>query len=149
MLMDYVQDARRKDEKLVLIVGEPGSGKSKMLRSLADNRGWKYMSCNEILTSELLELVPKVRSQEAPQIIDKTFERCGSEVYLLDGMHALFAPFLQLDPLELIRRLSRRHMIVAAWPGTYEDGRLCFEYNSGLPDAPRTYEVGELSVVQL
>lgn len=149
MLIDCVNDVQNKDEKLVLIVGQPGSGKSKLMRSLSDMRGWKYFDCDDLITEELVELVPKARAQEAPRIINKVLARTASDVYLIDGMQALFTPLLQLDPLSLIRNLSRKHTLVAAWPGTYENGKLCFEYNSGLVSGQRQYFAGDITVVQL
>jgi hypothetical protein len=149
MVLDCVRDVREKIEKLVLIVGRPGSGKSKLMRGLADIRGWKYLDCDTLITDELLELVPRVRAQEAPRIMDEVMKRMESEVYLIDGMQVLFTPLLQLDPLPLLRHLSRKHTIVAAWPGTYQEGNLLFEYNSGLMNNRRQYSADELTIIQL
>lgn len=149
MVIDCVHDAQKKSEKLVLVVGQPGSGKSKILRSLADMRGWEYMGCDELVTEELLELVPRVRCQEAPRIMNGVLAQSITEVFLLDGMQILFMPLLKLDPLCLLRQLSRKYTIVAAWPGTYEDGKLFFEHNSGAETVKQEFPSEGVTVLQL
>ena len=149
MVINCVHDAQKNPEKLVFVVGKPGSGKSKVLRALADMRGWEYMECNELVTEELLELVPRVRCQEAPRIMDSVLARNITEVFLLDGMQILFMPLLKLDPLSLFRQLSRKYTIVAAWPGTYEDGKLIFEHNSGSETVKQEFSAEGVTVLQL
>lgn len=126
MVVDFIQTVKGEQERLVLIVGKPGSGKSKIMRELAANRGWKYVDSQTLVTAELLELVPKARPREAPHILDAMLSREKAEVILLDGLQLLFTPLLNLDPLALLRQLSKKHLIVAAWPGRYEGGRLSF-----------------------
>lgn len=149
MLINSIREVQKKDEKLVLIVGQPGSGKSKLMRSFADVRGWKYLDAEQLVTAELLELVPRVRAREAPVIMGKVLAASVSDVYLIDGVQTLFTPLLQLDPLSLLRHLSRKHTIVASWPGTFENGSLYFEYNSGFVSGQQQYAADELTVIQL
>lgn len=146
-IVEFVRDIEKSDEKLVLIVGQPGSGKSKIMRELSAMRGWEYVDSRVLVTEELLELVPKVRPLEAPRIMENNLDRLEAEVILLDGIQALFAPVLQLDPLDMIRRLSRNHMIVAAWPGQFENGKLVFNQDGRLPY--REYEQTGLNLVQI
>ena len=126
MVVDYVQTIKEDQEQLMLIVGKPGSGKSKIMRELATNRGWKYVDCQELVTEDLLELVPKARPREAPHIISKVLEQEKAEVFLFDRLQVLFTPMLRLDPLVLLKQLSKKFIIVAAWPGQYKAGILSF-----------------------
>lgn len=147
MIVEYVQELKAGNEQLALIVGKPGSGKSKIMRELATNRGWKYIDCTLLISDELLELAPKVRSREAPRIFDNLFEREKAEVILLDGLQILFRPLLQLDPLELLRQLSKSHVIVAAWPGQHDGGKLSF-LEIGQPE-PYYYDADDLRIIEL
>jgi len=147
MVTDYVQELKDSQERLVLIVGKPGSGKSKIMRELGLNRGWRYVDCRELVTDELLELVPKARPREAPGIMDKMLERERADVILLDNVQVLFTPILNLDPLALLRQLGKKHTIVAAWPGDYENSRLSY-LETGLPE-PKRYPATELKVIQI
>lgn len=149
MLITCINEVQKKDEKLVLIVGQPGSGKSKVMRSFADMRGWRYLDADQLITTELLELVPRVRAREAPGVMGKVLAASAADVYLIDGIQTLFTPLLQLDPLFLLRHLSRKHTIVAAWPGSFENGSLRFEYNSGVANGRQQYAVDGLTLIQL
>lgn len=146
-IVKFVHDTKTLDEKLVLIVGQPGSGKSNIMRELSAMRGWEYIDSRILVTEELLELMPKVRPVEAPQIMDNVLTNLEAEVILLDGIQALFAPVLQLDPLSMLRRLSRKHTIVSAWPGQLENGKLVFNQDGRLPY--REYDAEGLSLVQV
>ncbi len=147
MVVDYVQELKDSQERLVLIAGKPGSGKSRIMRELGLNRGWRYVDCRDLVTDELLELVPKVRPQEAPRIMDRLLEAERADVILLDNVQVFFTPMLHLDPLALLRQLGRKHSIVAAWPGEYADGRLTY-MESGLPE-PKSFTVSGLRVVEI
>ena len=147
MVVDYVQTMKGDDEKLVLIVGKPGSGKSKIMRELATNRGWKYVDGQILVTPDLLELVPKTRPREAPHIMDGILAQEKAQVILLDGIQVLFTPLLQLDPLALLKQLSKKYAIVAAWPGQYEDGKLSF-LELGQTE-PYRYDAGNIKVIEL
>jgi hypothetical protein len=134
-------------EQLVLIVGKPGSGKSKIMRELGARRGFKYMDAQQLITDEILELMPKTRSQEAPDIMEKIVVQEEVEVVLLDGLQILFAPILRLDPLALLRRLSEKHKIVAAWPGGYQDGKLT--YLELGKTKPKFYNASDLKIIEI
>lgn len=146
-IVETVRDGQKSAERLVLLVGRPGSGKSKLLRELSTIRGWKYVNCRTFLTEELLEMVPKVRAQEAAGLIAKALDALAAEVVVLDDMQVLFAPVLQVDPLNLLKHLGRRFSIVAAWPGQY-DGKKLSIAATGLPD-PKLYDAAGLTIIQI
>jgi type II secretory pathway predicted ATPase ExeA len=146
-IVETVREGQKSAERLVLLVGRPGSGKSKLLRELSTIRGWKYVNCRTFLTEELLEMVPKVRAQEAAGLIAKALDALAAEVVVLDDMQVLFAPVLQVDPLNLLKHLGRRFSIVAAWPGQF-DGKKLEIAAAGLSD-PKLYDATGLTIVQI
>lgn len=147
MVADYIQTLKNDQQQLVMIVGKPGSGKSKIMRELATNRSWKYVDCQDLITAELLEVVPKFRPREAPHIIDQVLSQEKADVILLDGIQLLFVPVLNLDPLALLRQLSKKYTIIAAWPGSYADGRLSF-LEPGRAE-PHYYPAQELKLIEI
>lgn len=146
-IVETVRDGQKSAERLVLLVGRPGSGKSKLLRELSTIRGWRYVNCRTFLTEELLEMVPKVRAQEATNLIARSLESLTAEVVVLDDMQVLFAPVLQVDPLSLLKNLGRKFSIVAAWPGEY-DGETLTAATTG-QTIPKKYDAKGLTVVQI
>ncbi len=146
-VVECVREAQKNPEQLVLIVGQPGSGKSKLLRELATMRGWEYVDCNALLTEEFLELIPKVRSQEAPVIMGKILADKDADVILLDDMQVLFAPVLKIDPLQLIKQLSKKQTILAAWPGEFDGNNLLFHQIGQKDD--QTYKASNVRIIEL
>lgn len=146
-IVETVREGQKTAERLVLLVGRPGSGKSKLLRELSTIRGWQYVNCRAFLTEELLEMVPKVRAQEATGIITKALDAHKAEVIVLDDMQVLFAPVLQVDPLQLLKQLGRKFTIVAAWPGEFDGSNLKIAA-TGL-STPRIYEAKDLTIIQI
>ena len=92
-------------------------------------------------------MVPKVRAQEAHGLINKTLEAFKAEVIVLDDMQVLFAPVLQVDPLQLLKHLGRKFTIVAAWPGEYDGNNLSIAAAGQL--MPRTYDAKGLTIIQI
>ena len=146
-IVETVREGQKSAEHLVLLVGRPGSGKSKLLRERSTIRGWQYVNCRAFLTEELLEMVPKVRAMEAPGLITKTLDALKADVIVLDDMQALFAPVLQVDPLQLLKQLGRKFSLVAAWPGEFDGDSLRIAA-VGQPDQ-RVYDAKGLTIIQI
>lgn len=62
----------------------------------------------------------------------------NQKIYLLNYLDILFDPLLKTNPIRLLENLSKRHKIIAVWPGRYKDGKLIYA-ESGHPE----YFVGE------
>lgn len=126
-LLACVERVKDKPQRLVVVTGKPGSGKSHALRELAAKKRWDYVDCRLLVTDDFLELLPTLRAVRAPSMMGDILADYEGDVLLLDRLQSLFVPALHLDPLALLRKLSERFVLVAAWPGFYEDGNLCFQ----------------------
>ena len=120
--------------RLVLLVGETGSGKTGILRQVAEDCGTTVINVNLALSRELLALTAKQRSLRlpeilaqilAPQILSQIANE-SSAMVVLDNLEILFDKDLRQDPLRLLQTISRNRSIVASWNGTFTDGRLLY-----------------------
>ena len=130
--------------RLVLLVGETGSGKTGVLREVAEEFGSSVVNVNLALSGELLELTAKQRSLRLPGILDQIADQPQSPV-VLDNLEILFDKDLQQDPLRLLQALCRNRAVVAAWNGTMNSGRLLYA-ETGQPEY-RSYDSVDAMVV--
>ncbi len=106
-----VEGVKDHDVKVVIVTGKPGSGKSKVLREAAEEKRWDYIDCRLLITDIL--------------------EGYDSEVILLDRLQTLFVPVFHIDVDALLHKLSEKFVIVTAWPGYLEEGKLCYDKFDG------------------
>ena len=111
--------------RLVLLVGEAGSGKIGILRDLASECGTSVVNLNLALSSELLELTATQRSLQLPKILGQVVDKAETPV-LLDNLEILFDKGLKQDPLRLLQGISRNRSVIASWNGTITDGILVY-----------------------
>ncbi len=120
-----LQAAEESYHRLVLLVGETGSGKTGVLRDVAEGFGVSVLNVNLELSTELLELSEKQRSLRLPDILGRLAEQCQSPA-VLDNLEILFDKSLKQDPLRLLQGISRNRAVVASWNGTFADGKLLY-----------------------
>jgi hypothetical protein len=130
--------------RLVLLVGETGSGKTGVLRGVAEAFGTSVINVNLALSSELLELTAKQRSLRLPGILDQIADQTQSPV-VLDNLEILFDKDLKQDPLRLLQGLSRNRSVVASWNGAMTFGRLLYA-ETGHPEY-RSYDSVDALIV--
>lgn len=61
----------QEDEKLLILIGGPGSGKSKLIRELTFQDGWKICEARELFDDEFLE-IPRA---DRPEKLFPSFRR--------------------------------------------------------------------------
>lgn len=130
--------------RLVLLVGETDSGKTRILLDLADEFKTSVININLAISRELLELTTKQRSLRLPGILDQIAGNAQSPV-VLDNIEILFDKDLKQDPLRLLQGISRNNTVVASWNGNYTDGRLLYA-ETGHPEHRRYDSVDTLIV---
>lgn len=132
--------------RLVLLVGETGSGKTNVIRDIADDFGASVININLALSSELLELTARQRSLRLPGILDQIVDKAQSPV-VLDNLEILFDMDLKQDPLRLLQGISRNRTVVASWNGTSTGGRLLYA-ETGHPEY-RSYDSVDVLIVNM
>lgn len=131
--------------RLVLVVGPAGTGKTAALREVAEARSLPLVSVNLELSRRLLELTEKQRALRCAQILGEIVDQADGQTVLLDNLEVLFDPSLHQDPLRLLQRLSRNRTVVATWNGEIEGTYLTYA-KPGHPEYQR-YQASDLLVV--
>jgi len=113
--------------KLVLLVGCPGCGKTTLLVALANRRATRVMNVGAALGKRLAVLPRTQRAIQAFGAMQELAdEYANDDLLLLDNIELLFDRSLKLDPLDLLKRIAHLRRVVAVWPGELRDGRLIY-----------------------
>jgi ABC-type branched-subunit amino acid transport system ATPase component len=132
--------------RLVLLVGESGTGKSGVLRSVAEDLSTEVINVNLMVSAELLELTGKQRALRLPGILHKIADTMPSTV-VLDNLEILFDKHLDQDPLLLLEGISRNRSVVSSWNGRISGGKLIYA-EMGHPEY-RSYESVDAIIVSM
>lgn len=132
--------------RLVLLVGESGTGKTAVLKSIAEEFGVPVINANLALSSELLELTAKQRSLRLPKILNDISD-IPSDLVVLDNLEILFDKDLQQDPLRLLQGLSRNKTVLASWGGSASLDKLLYA-QAGHPEY-RNYDSVDALIIDI
>jgi hypothetical protein len=133
--------------RLVLLVGHSGSGRTTVLRGLADSESVPVLNLGTEVSLRLLDLAERQRILRLPTLLEELLASFPRKLTLLDNTEVLFNPVLKQDPLRLLQRLSRDRTIVASWLGDVENSHLTYA-EPGHPEF-RRYSTDELLIVSL
>lgn len=122
-----VGETNNLNSKLVLLVGSPRSGKSKLLNTLAKKWDAKVLRIGTDL-GRLLVSIPITRRQLlASELLGELANDTASNgILFLDNIELLFDRTLKLDPLSLLKRHAHARRVVAVWPGELHAERLTY-----------------------
>lgn len=111
--------------RLVLLVGVTGSGKTKILRDVADDFGVEIININLALSTELLGLTAKQRVLHLQEVLNQIVDGDQTPI-VLDNLEILFDKTLKQDPLRVLQGMSRNRPVLASWSGTFSEGKLLY-----------------------
>jgi len=114
---------------------------------LLSTYGWPRLSVGRELGVVLLSEMPRRRSRTARQWMPTRLREMAPGPVLCTEIDLLFDSTLELDPLSLMRDVSRVARMVVTWPGSYLDGVLAY----AVPDHShyRTWRKPEVDIVVL
>jgi len=125
-LVDAVEASSVAYYRLVLLAGPLGSGKTRVLQSVAAETGWPVLNLGLELGKSLAATPPSRRASAASEVTTKLIAAQRSGVVVIDNIGVLFDSSLKLQPLELLKQASRSVTLVIAWPGAFESGALVY-----------------------
>jgi hypothetical protein len=115
------------NSKLILLVGPSRSGKTQLLRQLCDKLSVEPINIGLELGRRLAATPNNRRGFSAGQLLREIADKEHNDApLLLDNLELLFEPSLQINPLDLVRRLAHSQPVVAVWPGELRGDRLIY-----------------------
>jgi len=115
------------NSKLILLVGPSRSGKTQLLRQLSAKLNIEPLNVGLELGRRLAATPNNKRGFSAGELLREIADKERTEdPLLLDNLELLFEPSLQINPLDLVRRLAHYKRVVAVWPGELRGDRLVY-----------------------
>ena len=115
------------NSKLVLLVGASRSGKTKLLRELGTKLSIEPLNVGLELGRRLAATPINKRGFSAGELLREIADKERTDdPLLLDNLELLFEKGLQINPLDLVKRLAHSKRVVAVWPGELRSDRLIY-----------------------
>jgi hypothetical protein len=126
-LVDLIDSASRLRTRLVWLVGMPGSGKTNELKAIAAGQpDCVYVNLNATLSSRLAGDSPDQQPFKVGQHLGSILSPRLMGSWLIDNVEILFSQKLKIRVVDQLNSLAQQATLVAAWPGSIENGRLTY-----------------------
>lgn len=115
------------NSKLILLVGPSRSGKTQLLRQLGAKLNVEPLNVGLELGRRLAATPNNKRGFSAGELLREIADKeRADDPLLLDNLELLFEPSLQINPLDIVRRVAHSKRVVAVWPGEMRGDRLVY-----------------------
>ena len=123
----YIDQLGELNNKLIVLAGPRTSGKTKLLHELGKKLSVEPLNVNLELGRRLSATPHAGRGFSVGQLLRGIADKERKEdLLLLDNLELLFERGLQINPLDLIKRLAHSKRVVAVWPGELRGNRLYY-----------------------
>jgi hypothetical protein len=123
----YIDQLGELNNKLIVLAGPRNSGKTKLLHELGKKLSVEPLNVNLELGRRLSATPHAGRGFSVGQLLrDIADKERKDDLLLLDNLELLFERGLQINPLDLIKRLAHSKRVVAVWPGELRGNRLYY-----------------------
>lgn len=125
-ILQKIEEAPQRYHPLILLVSPSGKGKSSLLREISTRYGAPLININLKLSELMLNLTSRERASQVSQLVQDILPSQSGGLILLDNLEILFHPSLKLNPLRLLKQLSRQYIVLASWNGSVENNFLVY-----------------------
>lgn len=119
-LIESISEVQNNDSKLVLIVGKPGSGKSKIIHEYSKNTGIPIVDFSRVFANN---------TKDTLNTMDEFLKNYRFDVLLIDNKTALYARSEE-DLKDILDEISKKVVVVSTWNGFIENGQLTHIVNN-------------------
>ena len=138
-LKDAIKKAKENENKLILIVGLAGSGKSKLIHEYSKDSGIPILDLDNIF---------KDTTNNIAEVMDNFLVTYNKDVLLLDNKKILYAKDSNIDMLSFLKNLAEKLIVVATWNGKVDNNKL-IHIRSKLPtDLTYSLDNEQLTIIQ-
>ena len=138
-LKDAIEKAKENENKLILIVGLPGSGKSKLIHEYSKDSVIPILDLDNIF---------KDTTNNIAEVMDNFLVTYNKDVLLLDNKKILYAKDSNIDMLSFLKNLAEKLIVVATWNGKVDNNKL-IHIRSKLPtDLTYSLDNEQLTIIQ-
>lgn len=110
-----IDAAKNGESKLILIIGKPGSGKSKLIHEYSEETGIPIIDLDNIFKGKVTQI---------ESVMHDFLTNYDNEVLLLDNKKILYAKNSNIDMLAFLKELTKKVIVVATWNGTITNNKL-------------------------
>lgn len=114
-LKKEIEAAKNGESKLILIIGKPGSGKSKVIHEYSDETGVPILNLDQIFGTSC---------DDIETVMNDFLKNYDKDVLLIDNKRVLYAKDSKIDMLSFLKKLTEKIIVVATWNGMIEDSKL-------------------------
>lgn len=115
------EELAKKKYRLLLIIGRPGSGKSKYLHNYSDETGIPIINLDDILGKK----IPEGKDQNyVLGFMDGFMKSYSRDEFLLDKKAIVYDKDSNIDLLSFLENLAKDKIVIATWNGYTENGKL-------------------------
>ncbi len=114
-LVETIDQTYNDDHKLILIVGKPGSGKSKIIKEYSHNTGIPIVDFTKVLAND---------PEDLKKTMKEFLKNYRFDVLLIDNKKALYDVSKDTDLMDILQELAKRVIVVATISGYVEEGNL-------------------------
>lgn len=144
-VIQKIEQATGLYNRLIIIAAPGGSGKTSTLQEVAKRTEAPLINVNLELSQCMLDLTERQRTLAPPQLLAEIINNANGNLILFDNIEILFDVSLKLDPLRLLKGLSRNKTVVASWNGSIDNGSLTYA-ETGHPEY-RKYPIQDLIII--
>jgi len=145
--LDAIGQASNQYFQLVIIVAPSGRGKTKVMQDVRKEIKTSLTNVNLELSLLMLDLTTQQRVLQLPQLFNEIVVKSTTDIVLLDNIELLFDTSLKLNPLALLKNVSRNRPVISTWNGEVEDNHLRYARQGHLEYY--SYDLDDIVIVNM